>query len=693
MYTLAQAYDLDNLSQAWLWVRSNPDPAYKKYFRALYKNYAVADAELLYDLNNRLRRGIYEPAAACKVFLPKASGLLRPVTLLTVEDQIVYQALVNIVADRLHPRVKHRYGKEVFSHLLAGKASTWFYQKWQHAYARFNQAARRAFAEGFVFTARFDLTAFYDSLDHGVLRHFIEVLRCDHDYLDLLERCLNKWTSMQGSIYHKHGIPQRPLSSGLLSEVVLQHFDRRHNSPATVRYLRYVDDIRLFSTSLTDLRRVVTWLDLLSKEVGLFPQSSKIDIHPVTDIEEELKSVSEPFQDVLDPDRNEVDQEKLRGRLLECSKRLKIQDPTEFKFLLAHARPTAELNDRLWRLLEHYPEFAENILRYFQGYDQLPRRAGEKLVAALKARPRFPSVVSELLHTAEGRLAEKQLDQVDTFVNETLSDDSPPGSDYQAATLTWAIRRGLLPSRLIPGRITRLSAWWVKAMALAALEASSMREEAKARLLNTFLSAGVSDEAIGGAVQIALENLSLTAKVREMHRAAACVLERFRLIRRDSVRVCGIRRYFEELLGEKTPSIDWRTLFGRRYRRVEQQAVMCRACARTDVTAWVNAMDVFNDFLLDALFRDDPSMGSYSLGGIGSILSCGALRANYPATVRLMTEIHEKRSESALSHPVKTKGKARVVVKPTGRIKFGYIRRGKKFVLAALQELAGKKKW
>jgi hypothetical protein len=43
---------------------------------------------------------------------------------------------------------------------------------------------------------------------------------------------------------------------------------------------------------------MVTWLDMLSKEVGLFPQSSKIDIRQVTDIEEELKSVSQPFDEL-----------------------------------------------------------------------------------------------------------------------------------------------------------------------------------------------------------------------------------------------------------------------------------------------------------------------------------------------------------------------------------------------------------
>src|SRR5262249_46377207 len=93
----------------------------------------------------------------------------------------------------------------------------------------------------------------------------------------------------------------------------------------------------------------------------------------------------------------------------------------------------------------------------------------------------------------------------------------------------------------------------------------------------------------------------------------------------------------------------------------------------------------------DALFRDDPAMGTHTLGKIGSILSCTALKTNYPAVTTLVTEVHDRRGDSALSHPVKTR--ARVVVGATGRIKFGYLNRARSLLRAALLELAKKKKW
>jgi hypothetical protein len=107
----------------------------------------------------------------------------------------------------------------------------------------------------------------------------------------------------------------------------------------------------------------------------------------------------------------------------------------------------------------------------------------------------------------------------------------------------------------------------------------------------------------------------------------------------------------------------------------------------------VNAFDVFNDFWLHAPCKHDPALPVYALGGIGQILSSVKLNADYPGVIRLAKEIHDKRGESALSHPVKTKGKARMVVGATGRIKFAYLKRARAFARQALCEIESKKKW
>ena len=73
-------------------------------------------------LGKRLREDTYEPSPAGNVYPPKKSGVLRAYTLLAIEDQITYQALANIVAERLAPKVRHRYRKQVFGHLARRQA-------------------------------------------------------------------------------------------------------------------------------------------------------------------------------------------------------------------------------------------------------------------------------------------------------------------------------------------------------------------------------------------------------------------------------------------------------------------------------------------------------------------------------------------------------------------------------------------
>ena len=227
----SQVYTLSNLTRAYRWVLSTPDPRYKNYFREDYAAYALATALNLRILGRQIRGGRFAPSHASKVYIPKPSGILRPISLLTVNDQIAYQACVNVVAEKLASRTQKRRLKTVFYHLYAGSRSPFFYLRWETSYAAYSAAIRTNFAAGFRYVATFDLTAFYDSIDHQVLKVFLRRSGIDPDTSEFLLSNLRHWTEPTWSggrgrlIYHQHGIPQGPSPSGMLSEVVLQHFD------------------------------------------------------------------------------------------------------------------------------------------------------------------------------------------------------------------------------------------------------------------------------------------------------------------------------------------------------------------------------------------------------------------------------------------------------------------------------------
>jgi hypothetical protein len=680
---LRSAFASENLERAWKWIRSNPDSEFKSYFRTAYARFALVDARLLADLGTRLRRGTYQPAHACKIFYPKRSGILRPYTLLTVEDQIVYQALVNIVAEKLFPSVRTRYLKETFGHLYGGKNSTWFYRKWSDGYRAFNKAARQAFDSGLKFTASFDLTAYYDSLDHGVLRHFLLAIGCDQEFCVRLTDYLSIWTATEQRVYHNHGIPQGPLGSGLLSEVVLQHFDNNYGDPSRVRYLRYVDDIRLFAATHRELRQIIVKLDTLSKDVGLFPQSSKIEIHAVKDIEDELKSVSRPPEVAIK--RKAVDQVKLRQRLVELSPRFTVRNDTRFKYLLAHATPNHRLNLRLWRILEQRPDLYDCIFRYFRRYPTLPKSVAKEMLRQIKGEPLYVAVTCGLIATMEGRLPKP----FHASANRTIRSIWKPKGLPPIVTAyvgAWLLREGLLSAKQVEAMFRRVYSWWVVCRFLEAIGPWQYSTAQLTDLFNHCMKSESNEVGICAATKTVENGTSVTASSAELNRAGAILLNAFGIITSIPRGRCGVSASLKALLGATTPEVNWRRVFGSDYTNAERQALWCRAYSLTDITAFVNALDVFNDWLLNRLYQHDTSLGTYALGNIGSVLSSPRLKAGYPAILALAASVHNQRLKSMLSHPV-----VRSTGRVTGQVRFSYLPVAKGLLTKALQEL--KVKW
>jgi hypothetical protein len=680
---LNDAYDPANLERAWRWIRSNPNSEYKSYFRNAYAHFALADAVLLEDLHKRLKRRTYQPSHACKIFYPKRSGILRPYTLLTVEDQIVYQSLVNVVAEKLLPHVKARYLTETFGHLYAGKTSIWFYRKWSDGYGAFNKAARQAFAKGLTFTASFDLTAYYDSLDHGVLRYFMSKLGCDPEFCSVLTEYLSRWTATERRVYHNHGIPQGPLGSGLLSEVVLQHFDSNYGDPRRVRYMRYVDDIRLFAATHRELREMIINLYLLSKDVGLFPQSSKIEIHEVTDIESELKSVSQLPEEAIK--RKAVNQEKLRKRLAELSPRFRVVNETRFKYLLAHAIPSSKLNGRLWRILEQRPDLYDCIFRYFRRYKTLPRSVAKEFIKQIRQKPLYVAVTCGLIATIEGRLPKSLNASANNVIKALWKPRSlTPGMAAQVGA--WLLLEGLLTPRQVYASFHRDCDWWVTSRLIEALSDWHYSASQVSDIVNHCLKNEANDVGICAATQTVNRGLRVTAPIADLNRSGAIVLNAFGIIVSMPRARCGISASITALLGSRVPDVKWRKVFGPEYAKAERQAIWCRAYSRTDMTAFVNALDVFNEWLLSALYRHDSSLGGYTLGKIGSVLGSTRLRAGYPSIFSLVSTVHNQRLKSMLSHPtVRNTGRV------TGQVKFSYLTVAKRLMLKAVREL--KAKW
>lgn len=664
---LAEAFSKPNLRLAWKWLTTNPEPQFKNYVRHIYRAYSLCFEANLEDLHKRLTNQSYTPQHATKLFFPKKSGILRPYSLLCIEDQIVYQAMINIIAESFPPHIRRRYLKQVFGHLYSGKRSKFFYKRWKIAYTKFSDVMRKAHADGFIYAASFDLTACYDSIDHRVLKYFLRDLKLEHEFCNRLCELLSTWTTASKAIpiYQGHGIPQGPLSSGLLSECVLRHFDDYAPASRSIRYFRYVDDIRLFAKNEKEIRRCLVLLDRTSKEIGLFPQSSKIDIHRVRDIESEIKTISHPPEIILEsPD---PDQEKVRRRLVKLSPRFQISNETRFKYVLGRALPNAQLSRRLLSILERQPHLYVPIGHYFSRATKLSREVSRQCLRLLKTYDLYPAFTASLIGILKGRIYSVFRSELIRHCRSVLlpEPDRYDDPELHLAAASYLLENGAMTWSQTKFNVLKHKDWWVRTELIRYVQKDLIGGPSFESLLNDLLRDKSTDVALIGAELMIAEDCSVVGRMHGINKIAQLALKDAGLITRTAPSTCPISESMLITLSPSLAPINWRKFLGGAYPSVISKVVLWRGYFITDPTAWVNLTDTINDVFLSSLFAHDGTIGMYTLGNIGSVLTPGnKFDTKYPKLFKATNEIHRKRKESVLSHPV-----IRPTLRPTRHIR------------------------
>jgi retron-type reverse transcriptase len=158
-----------NLELAWRRITTGGNYQYKRLYRHLYNIYEVALADNLDDLRQRLLGGSFNPQSPDRIYIPKASGLHRPLTLLNIEDQIVLQAFANLAAKKIQKKRSPLQFTSVFSNLLEKPDSIFFFRRWQETYSMFQMKINNYYNDGLHWVGDFDLAAFYETISHELL--------------------------------------------------------------------------------------------------------------------------------------------------------------------------------------------------------------------------------------------------------------------------------------------------------------------------------------------------------------------------------------------------------------------------------------------------------------------------------------------------------------------------------------------
>ncbi|MFP1632333.1 reverse transcriptase domain-containing protein [Zhengella sp. ZM62] len=689
MTDLSRVFDLTNLRRAYRWTLSNPDAAYKSYFRDSYDSFAIASDTHLKWIRAEGLKDRYEASHASKVLVPKPSGVLRPIALLKVEDQIVYQAIVNLIAEELKKRTKQRYEKRVFAHLYAGKSSNFFNIKWQRSYRKFADRLRDCHSRGYDHIANFDLASFYDSIDHHVLAHFLKELKIDEDTIEYLMQCLHKWTSATWSngptnIYHKHGIPQGPLASGMLSEAVLQHLDKAGElgGRRTV-YLRYVDDIKILAKTEKDLRAKLVKLDIASKEIGLFPQTAKINIRKVSDPEDEIKSVSRPPEPSVVP---AIDQKKLTARILELCRRGRVasSDSTRFKYLLAKVTPNHRLNARLIKVLQSHPEHAPQIASYISRYAKVPAGMASDIKAYLDGQELYHSVLAVILDACLGRLPPPFDNDIGQAASDLLlrpkAGALPLQPIYKASLIAWALSSNKLTFAEYEGIVSVEPDWWIKKRSVMALASDIYGVPSYEAFLNSRMREDGSEVARICAARLVEGSHKLAKPYGTVETTAKHVLRAAKLIRVVGTPDSRIPEIIAYILDRKRTPFDWKTLFGSGHKHAELMMIMLKRDREANIEKFLVHFDSWCDLLLSVIYGRLKPGKTYP--HYGSALDDANLAAALPTAVPALKALHALRLESSVAHP-----RSQKTGKPTRRLKHNDFYKIRKQLVPAFDEI------
>ena len=277
-----------NLKLAWRRINTGTNLQYKRFFRQAYLVYESAADKHIKQLHSDLAAQSWQPSFATRLYIPKPSGLQRPLSLLGIEDQILLQAIANQFSKKLYRNRRYVELETVFSNILSeSRNSIFFVERWQTTYQAFQEKCSEVFLNGYKWSAHFDLSAFYDTISHDLLLSIESSNSNNSEAGHMVKEWLQHWSSESSKTITAHGIPQGPIASDFLAEAFFLPIDIRLQK-VTFKYIRYVDDIRLFGRTENEIRKAAILLEQQCRERGLIPQSSKFEIRKLKSVEDAL---------------------------------------------------------------------------------------------------------------------------------------------------------------------------------------------------------------------------------------------------------------------------------------------------------------------------------------------------------------------------------------------------------------------
>lgn len=577
-----------NLELAWMRLKTGQNIQYKKYYRNLFLAYELTEKENIKRLSERLRGGSYHPSSILRLYQPKSSGLQRPITLLHLDDLIVYQAFANVIAKKFSKAREEVELRNVFSNILNRERNTniFFFKKWQEGYEKFKKKIKEYYKTGNLWVAHFDLAAYYDTIDHKALSEQIDSKNTYNNFTDLLKKCFGEWSTHKSNKLN-HGLPQGPLASNLLAEIYMLPIDKRLNKK-NIKYVRYVDDIKIFGKNKREVLPGVILLEEECKERGLIPQSKKYEVVKATCVEEAIGK----FPSLKGEEKNIIysDPEESYQLFMKAFDEKKF-DISKVKYVLKVLNKNEKILNIVLKNLNNYPDLSDEFSQFLLNYiDNL--EVGRKIYSSCIENPSPYGYVEgkywELLSYFPFKNIEKQ-----PMVEKAIEELKKSRNNY-------ALKRGLYTflcstsTCLVLKWLEKESSSLIQMMIVPYIPTKCMDKEEYNNLLKIFFKRSNYEPAIVTIKELIYNfKFSMVSQLKPPHRDDSGVINNLlgKPEKTDPIGEIIKRRYDVEYYRK------WKKFLGTDYDHANEVLSLADNSYHIDKSAWVNYMDAFNDII------------------------------------------------------------------------------------------------